>query len=320
MKKLFLAVAAVLSFACSSVLAQGYPAKTIALVVPTTAGSTTDVLARDVGRPLADRLGQPVIVENVVGAGNMIAIRKVIAARPDGYTLLFISNGVIASQAMKVDPGFDVTKDLLAVSPALEGFFGIYTNPEVPAKNLQEFIAFAKSQPGKLNYGSAGIGGLVHLVTDEFLHKAGISLTHVPYKGGGEYLPATASNQIQLSLADTTAAQPLVDAGKLRLLAVTSKQRLGQLPNVPTTEEAGLRGFNPSFWVGIFAPANTPQAIVDMLNREMRSILMNEEARQKFLTRGYLPVWQQPADTQRRVLEELEQLNRTIDIAKIARQ
>lgn len=301
--------------------AQQYPTRPITMMVAMAAGAPTDALAREVAKELSDRLGQPVLVENMTGGGGMVATRKLINSNPDGHTLLFAMNGLISSQAMRNDPGFDVTKDMVAISPTFEGSLGIYINPSIPAKTLQEFVAYAKAQPTKLNYGTAGLGTIVHLSTDSFLQRAGIvGMVHVPYRGGAEYLPATISNNVQLSLADTTFAQPFVDAGKLRLLAVTSKQRLPLLPNVPTVEESGLPGFQATFWAGVYAPRNVPQAVVDRINGELRSILMTDDAKQRYAARGYTPLWLSLAQTQIKVKEELDRINKTIDAAKIVRQ
>ncbi|RYG10406.1 MAG: tripartite tricarboxylate transporter substrate binding protein, partial [Burkholderiales bacterium] len=185
---------------------------------------------------------------------------------------------------------------------------------------LQEFVAYTKANPGKVNYGSSGMGGIVHLVTEDFRMRQGLELVHVPYKGTAELMPAILSNQIQLTFADTTFMQPQVDSGKLRLLAVSSKKRLQQLPNAPTFEELGLKGFAPTFWYGLYAPRGTPAAVVDRVNVELKAILTPIEAQQRYAARGYQTVWMTPADTHRKVLDELDQMNKTIDQIKIERQ
>jgi tripartite-type tricarboxylate transporter receptor subunit TctC len=314
------AVVALLVCAWGSAVAQQYPARIITLNSAMAAGATTDVLAREIAKLLSERLGQQIIVEANAGGGGLVATQKVINAAPDGYSLLFVTNSLIANQAMRSKPEFDLSRDLVAISPVLEGTFGMYINPEVPANTVQEFIAYAKGRPGKINYGSSGVGSIVHLITEDFKIRAGLNMVHVPYKGGAEYLPATISNQVQASFLDVTFAQPQADAGKVRLLAVTSKQRLPNLPNVPTFEESGMNGYSPTFWIGMYAPRGTPQPVIDKLNGELRAILTPVEARARYAARGYQTMWAPPADAQRMVIEELNNLNKTIDTVKIQRQ
>ena len=322
MKQLFRLLAAfVLAAAtCAGALAQQYPARAVTFASAMTAGSTTDVLAREIARLLTERLGQSVIVEAIAGGGGLVAAKKIINAAPDGYNLLFTTNGLITNQAMRKQPEYDLSKDLIAISPLFEGIFGIYVNPDMPVKTLQEFVAYVKARPGVVNYGTSGIGGIVHLVTADFAVRAGLDMVHVPYKGGAEYLPATIANQVQLSFADVTFAQPQVDAGKVRLLAVSSKQRLPQLPNVPTFQESGFPGYSPTFWAGLYAPRGTPQPVIDKVNAELRAIITTDEAKQRYAARGYQTLWLPPADAQRRVIDELNQMNKTIDTVKIERQ
>lgn len=300
--------------------AQQYPARTVTFASAMAAGSTTDVLAREVAKLLSERMGQPVIVEAISGGGGIVAAQKVINAQPDGYTLLFVTNGLTSNQAMRQKPEFDIARDLIAISPLFEGIFGLYVYPGLPARTLKEFIAHVKANPGKINYGTSGIGGIVHLVTADFAVRAGLDMVHVPYKGGAEYLPATIANQVQLSFADVTFAKPQVDAGKVRVLAVTSKQRLPQMPDVPTFEESGFPGYAPTFWTGLYAPRGTPQAVIDRLNAEIRAIITPPEARARYAARGYQTLWMTPAEAQKRVIDEVAQFNKTIDTVKIERQ
>lgn len=300
--------------------AQPYPSKVVTFKSAMAAGSTTDVMAREIGQLLSERMGQPVIVDPLAGSGGLLAAQKVINSPPDGYTLLFVSNGLISNQAMRAKPQTDLSKDLIAISPLLEGYFGLYVNANLPARTMQEFVAYAKANPGKVNYGSSGIGGIVHLVTEDFRMREGLDLVHVPYKGTAELMPAILSNQIQLTFADTTFMQPHIDSGKLRLLGVSSKKRLAQLPNAPTFEELGLKGFTPTFWYGLYAPRGTPAPIIERVNSELKAILTPQEAQQRYAARGYQTVWMTSADTQRKVQEELSQMNRTIDQIKIERQ
>lgn len=306
--------------ASSAALAQGFPSRVITFKSAMAPGSTTDVMARELAKGLAERLNQPVIVEPVPGSGGLVAAQRVMHSQPDGHTLLFVSNGLISNQAMRKQPQMDLGKDLVPVSPLLEGYFGLYVNAEIPATTLRDFIAYAKARPGKINYGSSGVGGIVHLVTEDFRMRTGLDLVHVPYKGTAELLPELVSNRVQLTFADTTYMQPQVDAGKVRLLAVSSSKRLRQLPNVPTFEEQGLQGYTPTFWYGLYAPRGTPAAVVDKVNAELKALLTPPEVQQRYAERGYQTVWMPAADALRKVIDELAQMNKTIDHGKIERQ
>jgi tripartite-type tricarboxylate transporter receptor subunit TctC len=316
--RLFLA--AILFAAAGAGWSQQYPVRTITFSSAMAAGSSTDILAREVAKLLSERMGQPIIVEAVSGGGGIVAAQKVINSQPDGYNLLFVTNGLTSNQAMRQKPEFDVARDLIAISPMFEGIFGLYINPTLPAKNLKEFIAYVKANPGKINYGTSGIGGIVHLVTADFAVRAGLDMVHVPYKGGAEYMPATISNQVQLNFADVTFAKPQLDAGRVRVMAVTSRERLPQMPDVPTFEESGFAGYYPTFWMGLYAPRGTPQAIIDRLNAEVRAIVTTPEAKARYAARGYQTLWMPPAEAQKRVIDEIAQFNKTIDSVKIERQ
>lgn len=306
--------------ACGAALAQDYPSRTISLKSAMAAGSTTDVLARELAKTLQERMKQPVIVETVTGSGGLIAAQRVMGSPADGYSLLFSSNSIISNQAMRKQPTMDVRKDLVLASPVIEGYFGMYISSEMPIRTIQEFIAYARANPGKVNYGSSGVGGIVHLVGEDFRMRTNLDLVHVPFKGTAEMVPELLSNRVQMTFADTTIMQPHVDSGKLRLLAVSSRTRLKQLPNVPTFEESGLQGYTPTFWYGFYAPRGTPPAALERINAEMKAILTPPEAKQQFADRGYHTIWLNVADGQQKVVDELASLNRTIEASKIERQ
>ncbi len=306
--------------ACGSALAQDFPHRTISFKSAMAAGSTTDVLARELAKTLQERVKQPVIVETVTGSGGLIAAQRVMSSPADGYTLLFSSNSIISNQAMRKQPTMDVRKDLVLASPVIEGYFGMYISSEMPIKTLQEFIAYAKANPGKVNYGSSGVGGIVHLVGEDFRMRTNLDLVHVPYKGTAEMIPELLSNRVQMTFADTTIMQPHLDSGKLRLLAVSSRARLKQLPDVPTFEEGGLQGYTPTFWYGFYAPRGTPPAALERINAEMKAILTTPVAKQQFADRGYHTIWLPVNEGQQKVVDELTSLNKTIEASKIERQ
>ncbi len=306
--------------ACGSALAQDFPNRVVSFKSAMAAGSTTDVLAREVAKSLQERLKQPVIVDVVTGSGGLIAAQRVVNSTADGYTLLFSSNSLISGQAMRKQSQVDVRKDLQVVSPIVEGNFGLYVTSDMPARTIQEFIAYAKANPGKVNYASSGIGSIVHLVTEDFRIRANLDLVHVPYKGIAETIPELLANRVQAVFSDTTIMQPHIDSGKMRLLAVGAKARLKGMPNVPTFEESGMAGFTPTFWIGLYAPRGTPPAAMDRLNTEVKAILTQPAMQQQFADRGYHTIWMATADGQQKVADELSALNRTIDVSKIERQ
>jgi tripartite-type tricarboxylate transporter receptor subunit TctC len=268
-----------------------YPARPITLIVPYAAGGGNDVLARGVAEPMGKTLGQPVVVENHGGAGGSLGTRQVAKATPDGYTLGLGGTGTLA-----VDPtlypnvGYDPRKDfapvgLIATSPLI-----ILVNPSLPAHNVQELIALANKQPGKLNYASAGIGSGIHLGTVLFALTAGIELTHIPYKGSGPALTDLLGNHVAIYFSSLPPAIGLVKEGKLRALGVTGLKRSPIFPDVPTVAEQGLPGFEAVLHYGIVAPAGTPRPIVDKLNAALRSALNSAEVHKRIATEGAEPL------------------------------
>jgi tripartite-type tricarboxylate transporter receptor subunit TctC len=253
------------------------------------------VLARGVAEPMGKTLGQPVVVENHGGAGGSLGTRQVAKATPDGYTLGLGGTGTLA-----VDPtlypnvGYDPRKDfapvgLIATSPLI-----ILVNPSLPAHNVQELIALAKKQPGKLNYASAGIGSGIHLGTVLFALTAGIELTHIPYKGSGPALTDLLGNHVAIYFSSLPPAIGLVKEGKLRALGVTGLKRSPIFPDVPTVAEQGLPGFEAVLHYGIVAPAGTPRPIVDKLNAALRSALNSAEVHKRIATEGAEPLLTTP--------------------------
>jgi tripartite-type tricarboxylate transporter receptor subunit TctC len=268
-----------------------YPTRPITLIVPYAAGGGNDVLARGVAEPMGKTLGQAVVVENHGGAGGSIGTRQVAKAAPDGYTLGLGGTGTLA-----VDPtlypnvGYDPRKDfapvgLIATSPLI-----ILVNPSLPAHNVQELIALAKKQPGKLNYASAGRGSGIHLGTVLFALTAGIELTHIPYKGSGPALTDLLGNHVAIYFSSLPPAIGLVKEGKLRALGVTGLTRSPIFPDVPTVAEQGLPGFEAVLHYGIVAPAGTPRPIVDKLNAALRTALNSDEVHKRIATEGAEPL------------------------------
>jgi tripartite-type tricarboxylate transporter receptor subunit TctC len=278
------ALIAVLPLAASA-QGESYPSKPIRIVVPLTAGGPTDILARIVAEPLGKRLHQSVVVDNKPGAGGNIGADAVAKSAPDGYTLFLGTSGPLSiNQSLYGNLSFDPSKDFTPIIALASAPFVVAVNPKLPAKTLPELIAYAKQNPGKLNAGSV-TGAAAHLATELFKSEARIEMAHIPYKGAAPATNDLIAGQLDVSFASTPGVLPQIRAGKLRALAVTSAARLPQLPEVPTVAEAGLKGYEASVWYGLVAPAKTPKAIIERLNRELTAILNDPQIREQ-MTRG----------------------------------
>ena len=277
LRKLGLALAFVLAAATRS-LADNYPSHPIRLIVPFAAGGAADSVARIIGKHVGDELGQTVVVENRGGGGGIIGVEVVKNSDADGYTLLLGQSGPIS-----INPGiytklsYDPEKDLVPVSMTTSYPYVLVVNPSLGVKTVAELVALAKSKPGQLNYGTAGVGASNHLVTELFDNKARIKMTHIPYRGTSLAVADLISGQVQVVFADPVSALSQVRAGTLTALAVTSKERSPVAPDLPTIAESGYPGFDAIAWHGIMAPAGTPQPIVDRLNAEILKALKDPE-------------------------------------------
>ena len=288
-------VAVLLACIALGAQAENYPSKPIKLIVPFPAAGTTDFLARILGQELTKAWGQQVIVDNRPGAGGNIGSDLVAKSAPDGYTLVMGAVGTHAINASlyKKMP-YDTVKDfapitLIAMVPNI-----LVVHPAVPAKSVKELIEYAKANPGKLNFASSGNGTSVHLSGELFKTMAGVSMTHVPYKGSAQALPDLLGGQVQLTFDNMPSMLPHVKAGKLRALAVTSSKRSPAMPDLPTIAEAGVAGYEASSWFGVLAPAGTPSAIVTKLNGEIVRILGLPEIKERLSSQGAEPVGNSP--------------------------
>jgi len=266
-------------------LAQTYPLQPIRLVVPWPPGGATDVIARLMSQPLGQRLGQPVIVENKPGAGGNIGTEQFVHSRPDGYAIIMATSSTNAANPhLYARLGFDPLKDFAAILFVASVPNILVVPAASPARTAQELIDRARANPGKLTYGSAGIGASQHLAGALFKNVARIDIVHVPYKGSGPAAADLMAGHIDMML--DTGSLPHITGGKLRALAIASKARLPTLPNVPTFEELGLKGMLASAWYGLMAPAGTPKAIVDRLNRDANVALQSPELRKQLTEFG----------------------------------
>lgn len=296
--------ALLLVLACSGAWAQGYPSKTVRIIVPFAPGGATDIVTRLVAQKLTDAWGQSVIVENRSGAGGNIGGEAAARSTPDGYTLFMTSGSIVtANQYIYKKMAFDPAKDLLPITNVASGPQVIVVNPSFPAKTLKEFIAAARAKPGALNFGHAGIGTQTHLAAENFLFAAKLNVVSIPYKGEGPAMTDLVANQINMATVNMPGAIGFINQGKLRALAVTGKQRLPQLPDVPTAAET-LPGFENIGWFGLMAPAATPKEVVDKVYRDTAKILDTTEMRARFYVLGMVPVGNTPAQFAAAIREE----------------
>ena len=276
--------------------AEDFPSKPIRLLVPFAPGGGADIIARMLGPRLTERLGQPVIVDNRPAAGGIVAAEMAARATPDGHTLFVATSNHVANPAFMDKLPYDTLNDFAPVTQAVISPLVVTIHPSLPANNLQEFINYAKANPGKLNYGSTGAGGPPHLAVELLNYMAKIKITHIVYKGISLVVTANLSNEIQVATPNLFTGLPHVRGGKLRALGITSLKRSAVAPDSPTISEAGLPGYEASIWYGFLAPAKTPQAVVTRLNREITAILQSPEVKQTIVSQGGEAVGNTPAE------------------------
>jgi tripartite-type tricarboxylate transporter receptor subunit TctC len=301
------AVAAVLPLAGPAMAQETWPSRPVKMIVPFAAGGTTDVVARMVGARLGEIWGQPVIVENRGGAGGNVGAEVVAKSAADGYTLLMASGSVTINPPLYGSRmPFDVKKDFAPISIVADGPQLVVVQDAGPYKSLRELIAAAKAQPGRLVFGSAGVGSQVHLAGENLAYAAGFEAQHAPYRGEAAAYPDLMGGQTQFIVGNIAAAGALVGPGRLRALAVTSPQRAPQMPEVPTVAEAGLPGFTNIGWFGLLAPAGTPDAVLDKVQRDVARVMDETEIKARLFVAGMRPVASTRADFARTIDAELK--------------
>lgn len=284
--------------------ADDWPRQSVRFVVPFPAGGSTDIVARVLGQKLGERWKQTVVVENRPGAGGVIGAEVVMKAPADGYVLMMAS-GSIFTVNPHIYPQLSYSvKDFGMITKVASGPMLVVVDPKLPPKTMQELITYVKERPGKVNFGSAGVGSQTHMAAEAFAKAAGITWTHVPYKGETLAYADMMAGQIQASVGNIAALSSFVKAGKIRALAVTGAQRSPLLPDVPTAAEAGLAGLNVEGWFGLAAPAGTPAAVIDKINRDTREILNDPDVRDKLAAQGMVAVGDSPADMASAVSQE----------------
>lgn len=294
-------------FGTSFAAAQGYPVKPVRVVLPFSPGGATDILARIAGQALSEAWGQPVIVDNRPGAGGAIAGSLVTRSNPDGYTL-YMPSGTIVTANPHIYPKlpYDPEKDLVPITNLASSPQVIVVQPGFPAKTVKDLIAMAKAKPKAITFSSAGVGSQTHLAAESFAFAAGIDLMHVPYKSGGLAANAVLSGEVNFTPANVPVAVGHVNQGKLRALAVTSRMRVRQLPDVPTVDEA-IPGFENLGWWALMAPAGTPKAIIEKIQRDAVKMLHSADVRARLDQLGMDPIGNTPADFARQLRQESAQ-------------
>ena len=269
--KWFVAAAAFAVLSAISAVAQDYPSRPIKLILPQPAGGAVDLIARTLGERLAEQLKQPVIVENMPGANGGLAGAAVARATPDGHTLFMaIDSNLVVNPALYKNLNYDPFRDFVPIGVVARLYTVLVANPKVPFNNVQELIAYAKAHPNKLNYAGIGIGSGMHLGMELFKFMTKTDINHVPYRGTAPAITAVVAGEVEIMLTGPPAARSMSQGGKLKLLAVASPRRLSIMPDVPTVDEQGVKGYELAAWFGLMAPAGTPKPIVDRLSAEVK--------------------------------------------------
>jgi tripartite-type tricarboxylate transporter receptor subunit TctC len=299
--------------------AQAYPARPVHIIVGFAPGGATDIMARLMGQSLSERLGQQFVVENRPGAASNVGTEAVVNAAPDGYTLLVVTSVNAINATLYEKLNFNLIRDVAPVASTHREPFVMEANPSVPVKTVAEFIAHAKANPGKINMASAGIGSGNHISGELFKMMTGVNLVHVPYRGGGPALVDLLGGQVQVMFATMSSSIEYVRAGKLRALAVTTATRSPVLPDIPTVAEF-VPGYESSFWTGVGAPRNTPEYIVEKLNKEINVALADPKMRARLADLGGTPLPGSPAQFGKLIVDETEKWGKVIKFAGIKPQ
>ena len=311
----FLVCTAAAAAACSTVLnasAQGQASdlppsgKQMKIVVPFSPGGTSDILGRKLAQMLGERLGRTVIVDNRAGAGGSLGTETVARADADGSTILLHSGAIAVDPVLKRNLSYDVQRDLAPVTTAVSGPFALLVSNDLPVKSVAELLAYARANPGKLNFGTPGIGTSIHLTTEHLKSAAGIDILHVPYKGANLALTAAMSNDIQIVIDPLATAKKYAESGRLRALAVTTARRTDLWPEMPTINESGVKGFDASVWYAAFVPAKTPRPVLDRLNAELVAILRSPDMRVWLREQGLEAIADTPDAARKRMADEIQ--------------
>lgn len=304
---LVLAIASLLAapLAAAQSAAQSFPNKPIRFVVPFPPGGGNDILARALAPKMSEILGQQVVIDNRAGAGGNIGADFVAKSPPDGYTIVIASNQVTMNPWIYSKLPFDIAKDFSPIAQIASVPMLLAINPEVPAKNLKEFIALAKAKPGSLNYSTPGLGTPQHIAFEVFNFDAGVKVTHVPYKGTSPSIVDLIGGQVQATIGTMASLEQHVKSGKVRAIAVSTPQRSPAMPNIPTIEEGGLKGYNVPLWYSVLAPANTPKEIVSKISASIRDALRDPQTKAQLERQGFVESYLDPAQMTALIKQDL---------------
>jgi len=292
--------------------AQDYPSRTIRMIVPFGAGGPTDVFTRALGEELRKALGQPIVMENRPGAGTIIGTTEAAKSPPDGYTLLMISATQTTVETLNPNKSYRLMRDFVPVASLMNSELVLVVPERSPVNSLKELIALAKAKPGTLNYGSSGPGSNYHMAGELIKNLAGLDIVHVPYKGSTGARADIISGQIDMMFDSVPTAAPMIESGRLKAFGTSGKVRSAVLPNVPTIAEAGIPDYHATIWIGVMAPAGTPQPIVDLLNREINKILLRPDIRDSWRRQGANTMVMTPDEFGTYVASEIERWGKLI--------
>jgi len=313
----YLSVFAALLLAANSASAQSWPNRPVRVIVPYAAGGNTDYTARTVGAKLTAMWGQQVNVDNRPGGGTNIGSELAAKAAPDGYTLFMGGASNAVNMTLYKKPPYSTLRDFAPVVWCVQGANLLAVHPSLPVKNLKELIALAKSRPGQLNYASSGLGGSVHMAGELFKVMAGINIVHVPYKGNTPSITDALAGNVEMVISGVPALVPHLKSGRLRPMAISSLERFKAVPNVPTFNEAGVKGFESSNWFGLMAPIKVPKDIIAKVNADVNKVLASSEVSERFGNTGLIPRGGSPADFEKWIRDEIVKYENLIRKAKI---
>src|SRR4249920_1081621 len=314
---LTLAASLVLPLSPAVAQAQDYPAHPVKIVVPFGAGGPADVYSRVLAQHLSDALKQPFVVEDRPGAGSIIGTDAVAKSAPDGYTLLAMSNTHTTNESLIPNKPFQLMRDFVPVAGINYSDLVMVVHPSVPAKDLKEFIAFAKSKPGELNYASSGAGTHYHMAGELFKAMSGTNLVHVPHKASGEARNSVIGGHVQMMFDAITTMTPNVKAGQVRALGTSAAKRSTVLPDVPTIAEAGVPGYEATIWLGIMAPAATPKAIVEKLNAEINKVIARPDVKEAWAKQGAVPMIMTPAEFDKYLRADIDKWAKVVKMSGV---
>lgn len=312
-----LAAAALFALAGPAAAQDAWPTKPVRMIVPFAPGGSTDVIGRMLGQKLSAMWGQPVVVENRAGAGGNVGADVVAKSPGDGYTLLMASGSVTINPSLYKKMPFDTLKDLMPITNVTQGPMMVVVQDASPYRTLKDLIGAAKAKPGSINFASAGVGSQVHLAGENFADAAGVDIQHVPYKGESLGYNDLIAGQVQMMVGNYAAASALIGPNRLRALAITAKQRLPQMPDLPTAHEAGLPGFENIGWFGLFAPAGTPAAVIQKVQRDTATAMAETQIKARLYVQGLSPVVNSTADFKRQVEQELGRWAKVVAARKL---